>query len=210
MPASDYPVRDGEGNIISLSPSYEARLPDLKGLVGATPKSGRFLVPDSYTGLANISLAQDRIFLTPVVVGEEMTFTEFGFASHTVTSAIVKVGIYADKDGAPDGLPIEGTVGVSSEITSAGYTQQVVAFDEPVVLPPARYWLAMLSNVTGTFANMSASGNSNAIGALSMTSSNGAQIYYASAYAGGRVDLTGKTLVYNNGSGMFHMGLKVQ
>lgn len=172
--------------------------------------SARYLVPHSYGGLSNTTMTLNRIYLTPVHVAQSGVYTDFGLSTVAVTAASYKVGIYADSNGVPTGNPIAGSTGTIGPFTTASATNQTYTFSSPLTLNTGMYWLAAVTDVSGTVTNISNTGQPNLFGAPDMTSGNGAIVYYSSTYASGLVDLTGVSLTYSSGTGSFYYGLKKQ
>ena len=173
--------------------------------------SGRYLTPANFGGLTNSSMVLNRIYLVPVIVPRTTTFTDFGFSTVAVTAVSVKTGVYASNtSGLPTGTPISGTTQTLGPYTTATLTAQNSAFSSPVTLAAGLYFLAAMTDVSGTFSTCNNTGQPNVFGATDMSSGNGAAMYFAGPYASGLVDLTSASYTFAAGVGSFYLGLRVQ
>lgn len=173
--------------------------------------SGRFLTPANFGGLSNTSMQAGRVNLVPILVPRTMTFTDFGFSTVAVTAMSAKIGIYASNAlGFPTGNPIAGTTATIGPYTTAALTAQAHTYGSPFTLPAGLYYLAMVTDVSGTVSCVNNTGQPNIFGAPDMSSGNGTQLYYAGSYAAGLVDLTAVSFSYGAGLGSFYLGLKAQ
>ena len=89
------------GGAVTISQQEENR-PDIP--------TDRWLVPWSFGGNGTATCTAGRIYLSPIYVPYDGSYTDFGFSTVAVTAGSYKVGIYEAINGAPSGEVISGSI----------------------------------------------------------------------------------------------------
>jgi len=169
----------------------------------------RWLVPTSFGGLSNATMANTRIVLTPLVIGQNSTYDQIGYGLYNGSSVSAKMGIYADLGGRPTGSPLAGsTVTVGPGSATNTQTAQAGSFSVALALTISRIWLAMITDSGQGCMVVNNAGHSDIFGVANLGTANGAFAYAAGTYAGGLTDLTAASLTYADGTGCPFMGIR--
>lgn len=172
--------------------------------------SGRVLLPKSFGAVSIATLSSGIIYFAKLVVEEDQVFTGLQFAPVVVTGANYKMGLYPTLSDFPTGLPLTGTTGIISSVTTAAATAKNLVWGTPLTIPKGKYQAAILSDTTGTANAVASAGQANEYGGADATTANGTRLTFSQAYATGLTDLTGQTIVDNTTNVGFYFGLVAQ
>lgn len=153
-------VVSGVATITSIT-DLRTRLADLAD--GSPSPASIYLVGNYYAsnggrlGTTTVSLTADTLYAVPFSVEQTLTADRIAAEVTTLHASDIRLGIYAE--GATPGSPDGGALVHDAGVIAAGTTGvKAIAIGTPVVLPPGRYYLAIIAaNATTALRAIAAS-----------------------------------------------------